>query len=201
MTRAEIIWPFVEQTLVAILGDRAQRVDDQLISAQHGSSRILVRLLDGDEPRLQFFSPMLHDVPSSPELLETLNELDARLPYVKVFWLEGDVMIATELLAESVDRDSIGNALVVVADAADHFDDELKERFGGETAFPQPEPGGTEEAGGSDGAEGVAEGVSLPPGLEQGERREPQGEGPPEEEPAAAKPGAKDDPDERAGYL
>jgi hypothetical protein len=213
MVRAELIWPYVEKTLVEFLGDRAKLVDERVVAVQHGSSNLLVRLVDGDEPRLQVFSPMLHGVEKTPELLDTLNGFNAGMAFAKIFWIDGDVMVAMELLADSLDRESIDNALRVVAGSADRFDDELKARFGGETAFPQPEeptedtgPTPSEEAGSDGRHEGAPEGVGLPPGMEQGEEPEPRGsdtgsapERPQGERPAAA--GTDKDSDEAPGYL
>lgn len=202
MARAELLWPWVEKTLLEILGDAVQAIDDHVVAVQHGSSRILIRLLDADEPQLQVFSPMLSGVDKTPELLDALNELNQRIPYAKVFWIERDVMLATELLASSLDKQSITNALGVVAKAADHFDDELKDRFGGETAFAQPQPSDAPEPP-STHADGVPEGVSLPPGMEQGDGPPVPKEGspPPEDEAAAAKTDDGPNRDDVPGYL
>lgn len=211
MARAELLWPYVEKTLGEFLGDRMKVVDEHMVSVQQGSSNVLIRLLDSDEPRLQVFSLMLQGVKETPELLDVLNGLTAGLAFAKVFWIDDDVVVAMELLAESLDRDSLNNAVSVVAGASDRFDDELKARFGGETAFPQPRAeaeGGSEtpESGTDHHAEGVPEGIGLPPGMEQGEQREPAAasepsadDAPPEEEAAAAK--TERDPDEAPGYL
>lgn len=209
MARAEVLWPFVEKTLWEILGDRMKVVDKHVIAVKHGSSNVLIRLLDVEEPRLQVFSMMLQNIQESPELLDALNDLSAGLAFAKVFWADGDVIIATELFAESLDRESLNNAVNVVAGAADRLDDELKSRFGGETAFPQPPEEDSKSEGEEgpkaedEGAPGAPEGIGLPPGMEQGEEREATGpaseEAPPPEEPAAAK--RKHDPDETAGYL
>jgi hypothetical protein len=211
MARAELIWPYVEKTLYEFLGDRMKVVDEHMVSVQQGSSNVLIRLLDSDEPRLQVFSLMLQGVKETPELLEVLNGLTAGLAFAKIFWVDDDVVVATELLAESLDRDSLNAAVGVIAGAADRFDDELKARFGGETAFPQP-PAEAEGKGGGepsqsgadeDHEEGVPEGIGLPPGMEHGEpakTAEPSADdAPPEEDKASAK--TERDPDEAPGYL
>jgi hypothetical protein len=212
MARAELLWPYVEKTLREFLGDNMKVVDERMVSIQHGSSAVLIRMLDSDEPRLQVFSMMLQGVKESPELLDVLNGLTAGLAFAKVFWADGDIIVAVELLAESLDRESLVNAVSVVATTADRFDDELKAKFGGETAYPQPEGEPSEQGASSEPAtpsesraEGAPEGIGLPPGMEQGEPAAATESGtdadaaPPEEQPAAAKP--RKDPDESPGYL
>jgi len=171
MARAELFWPYVEKTLVETFGEEAlSKLADNVVTIRAGSSLVVVRMMEAKEPRLQVFSTVLHDVPSSPELFSSLNELNAQIAFAKAFWIEDDVLIATELLAEGLDTENIRNAVTAIGVASDHFDDELKARYGGSTSFPDQ---GEEDAGTQDGRpaeprEGVGEGVGLPPGDENG---------------------------------
>jgi len=147
--RAEIVWPYVEQVLKEFLGvEKIEVADDGAIPVRAGTAGVFVRLTDGDHPRLLVYSPMLHAVKKTPELLDKLNELNVLIRFAKCFWQEEQVILATELLAESLDKESIDNALAVVMAAADHFDDELKATFGSETAFPDDEKPQKEAPGG-----------------------------------------------------
>jgi hypothetical protein len=168
MPRAELFWPYVEKTLVETFGDEAlSKLADNVVTIRAGSSLVVVRMMEAKEPRLQVFSTVLHGVPSSPELLASLNELNAQIAFAKAFWIEDDVLIATELLAEGLDTENIRNAVTAIGVASDHFDDQLKARFGGSTSFPDEVEEESEEA--DERRDGVGEGVGLPPGDESSE--------------------------------
>lgn len=164
MARAELFWPYVEKTLLEAFGERAlNQVAPNVITIRSGSSLVVVRMLDADEPRLQVFCAVLQEVPKSPELLEKLNDLNAQLSFAKAFWIGDDVLFATELLAEGLEPESIRNAIAAIATSSDHFDDELKAAFGGRPSFP--DQGDTP----APHYDGVGEGVGLPPGEEVGD--------------------------------
>jgi hypothetical protein len=105
------------------------------VAIQAGSALVLVRLVDADPPVLRIFSPLLRQVERGGELLAELNEINAHLSFLRVFWREGTVFAATELLAESVDATSFAHACDAVSDLADYYDDRLHQRFGGELAY------------------------------------------------------------------
>lgn len=96
--------------------------------------------MDSDPIVLRVFSPLLRGVPRSPELLGELNDLNARLSFLRFFWRDDAVFAATEMLAEKVDRISLAHAFETVADAADYYDERLEPRFGGEKAYLDPSP-------------------------------------------------------------
>ena len=164
MARAELFWPYVEKALLEAFGESAlNKIAPNVITIRSGSSLVVIRMLDADEPRLQVFCTVLQQVKKTPELLEKLNELNAQLSFAKAFWIEDDLLFATELLAEGLEPESIRNAVAAIATSSDHFDDELKAGFGGRPSFP--DQGDTVAAH----HDGVGEGVGLPPGEEVGE--------------------------------
>jgi hypothetical protein len=89
VTRVEVIRPFVEQTVKEFLGvDELKVMEDGTIPIRAGSSAVNVRLLEGPtggHPLLRVTSPLLHDVPSSPELLTKLNEMNAAFSFARAF--------------------------------------------------------------------------------------------------------------------
>jgi type III secretion system-like peptide-binding chaperone len=139
VTRLEVIRPFVEQTVREFLGvDELKVMEDGTISIRAGSSAVNVRLLEGPaggHPLLRVASPMLHDVPPSRELLEKLNEMNAAFSFARVFEVDGSVIIAMELFAEELTAAQIEYACGLITFAADHWDDELRRTFGGQTFF------------------------------------------------------------------
>ncbi len=69
MARIEIIRPYVEKVVAEYLGVEKLAVhDDGSIPVQIGSASYFVRLLDGKPPMLQVYSPVVYEVPKSPEL-------------------------------------------------------------------------------------------------------------------------------------
>jgi hypothetical protein len=92
VTRVEVIRPFVEQTVKEFLGvDELKVMEDGTIPIRAGSSAVNVRLLEGPtggHPLLRVSSPLLHGVPSSPELLTKLNEMNAAFSFARAFVLE-----------------------------------------------------------------------------------------------------------------
>ena len=81
---------------------------------------------------------MLHDVECSPDLLTAINEINLSTSFVRVFWAEGDVVVATELLAETLDPEELAKACDSVGGVADQHDSRLKARFGGNIQFEEP---------------------------------------------------------------
>jgi Putative bacterial sensory transduction regulator len=111
------------------------------VAVRCGTAVLYVRLVDAAPPVVRVFSPLLRRLGRSPELLTELNELNARLNFQRVFWRDGTVYAAQELLAETLTAAELGHACDGVADAADYYDERLRARFGGETAFAERRPG------------------------------------------------------------
>jgi hypothetical protein len=140
VTRPEVIRPFVEETVRGFLGVEELTVDaDGTIPIRVGSTAVRVMVTPGmgedGEPLFRVVAELVRDVTASPDLLGALNDLNASLSFARVFWIEGRVLLALELLAGSLDQDQIRHALGLVSFAADHWDTELSSRFGGATVF------------------------------------------------------------------
>jgi hypothetical protein len=192
MTRLEILQPFVEKTVAAYLGiEEVQVWEDGTIPIRSGTTIVNVRLVEGENPShpiLQVYSPLLSEIDNSPELLTKLNEVNANLTFVRAFWTDRQVILAMELLAESLDRDQVAHAVSLVSLAGNFWDSELNKTFGGRTYFAD-EP--------------------APPAASPGAPNAPAS--PPGPVPAAAHgaqdgehdpvPGADDDDPPAAGYI
>ena len=116
-----------------------------------GTAVVYLRLVPGDRPVLRVFSPLLRQVERSPELLAELNDLNARLNFLRLFWRDHTVYAAAELLARTLTATELSNACDWISDAADYYDVRLHAQFGGQLAFtPSPEsehPADTPQAG------------------------------------------------------
>ena len=111
---------------------------DAPLAVQCGTAVVYLRLIDGDPAVLRVFSPMLRGIGCTPELLGELNELNARLNFLRFFWRGDTVYAATEMLAGTLTATELANACDWVSDAADYYDVRLHEQFGGELAFTPP---------------------------------------------------------------
>jgi len=91
--------------------------------------------VDADRPVVRMFSPLLRSVAGTAELLAELNEINAHLSFVRLFWRDSMVIAATELLATSLDQEELAHTCDVLCDVADYYDERLHHRFGGELSF------------------------------------------------------------------
>jgi T3SS (YopN, CesT) and YbjN peptide-binding chaperone 1 len=105
------------------------------VAIRAGTAVVQVRLIDADPPVVRVFSALLRRVEVSPELLTELNEINAHLSFVRLFWRDGAVLAATELLAATIDPNELANACDVLCDVADYYDVQLHQRFGGDLSF------------------------------------------------------------------
>jgi hypothetical protein len=157
MARLDVIRPYVEKTVADYIGAKPDELmvnQDGSIPIRRGTTAYYVRLLDGMPPMVQVYSTVLYEVPKSPELLERLNEINSEAMFARAFWTADQVVVATELVADSIDTQQIENACGVVGTIADHYDNELRKSFGGKTIFG-PEP--TDDADSDDAADGGVE--------------------------------------------
>jgi hypothetical protein len=139
VTRLEVLQPFIEKTVSEYLGvDDVQVWEDGTIPIRSGTTVVNVRLVQGQNashPILQVYCPLLSEVDSSPELLSKLNDVNANLSFVRAFWTDRQVILAMEMLAESLDRDQVAHAVSLVSLAGNFWDSELNRAFGGKTYF------------------------------------------------------------------
>ena len=113
--------------------------DDGEWPVKSGSAIVIVRVAEGLPPALQLYSPVLRGVATTAELLEALNEINGRIRYGRVFVTNHVVIAAMELPAVDLTPDQIAFACAELGNLADHLDDSLRGRFGGEIAFdPNP---------------------------------------------------------------
>ena len=143
VARIEVLRPFVEQTLARYLGlEKVQVWEDGTIPIRAGSTVVNVRLVEGegDKPLLQVYSPLVHEIERTPALLERLNEMNTQMAFTRAFWANRQVILAMDLLAETLDEEQVSHACSYVSLAADHWDEALKKDFGGELFFDGERP-------------------------------------------------------------
>lgn len=141
MVRSEIIRPYVEQQLSEWLHvDDVRQDTNGRYPVRIGTSGFFVELL---EPKatgagatlVRVWSPAVVGVRKSAKLLSALNQFNLDSVGVRSFFINGQVIFATEAVAESLDPGEFTFACETVSQAAEHFAPELADRFGGSTMF------------------------------------------------------------------
>lgn len=113
--------------------------DDGEWPVRAGSAIVIVRVVEGLPPALQLYSPVLRGVATTADLFDALNEINGRIRYGRVFVANHVVVVAMELPAVDLTATHIAFACAQLGNLADHMDDTLRGRFGGEVAFdPNP---------------------------------------------------------------
>jgi|ERR1035437_321866 hypothetical protein len=135
---AELV-PLVEQAVKGFLGtDEIVRDKDGDIPIRQGSALLFVRTMDGAPPVVRVFSLVLRGVESSQPLLEALNAINGQIMFGRVLWASGRVIVSAEVSAVGISTEQIAFVCLQVGAQADHLDDELGDRFGGERMFDGP---------------------------------------------------------------
>jgi hypothetical protein len=136
MPTTDEVRALVESAVKQFLNTEEVKHDaDGDIPIRMGSATVFARVIDGQPPLVQVFSPVAWGIPASAELLEAVNDINLRIKFGKVVWTGREVMAGMALSAARVSAEDIGFACLQVGSIADHFDDELKARFGGTTMF------------------------------------------------------------------
>ena len=131
--------PLVEHAVKSYLeAKEIVRDKDGDIPIRQGSAMLFVRTIDGAPPVVRIFSPILRGIPASQALLEAINEINTRIMFGRVLWTANQVIISTEISAVQITVEHIAFACLHIGALADHLDDELGDRFGGEKMFDEP---------------------------------------------------------------
>ncbi|MFB9451124.1 YbjN domain-containing protein [Dactylosporangium vinaceum] len=112
------------------------------VAIRSGTAVVYLRLIASEPPFVRVFSPVLRELERTPELLVELNDLNGRLNFIRLFWRDGSVFAAVEMLASTLDPIELSNACDWVADTADYYDERLRDQFGGRLAFDPAETTG-----------------------------------------------------------
>lgn len=125
------------QLLVDTYLDKETDLAEAAVRIRAGSAVVRIRLLDSEPPMVRVFAAMVIGVSWSPELLDVLNEINSTTHLIRLFWKNDAVWVADELLASTLDLEELATGIDLVADVADHYDDQIVERFGGSVALDE----------------------------------------------------------------
>ncbi len=139
MAPIAMVRAYVEKIVLEMLGGEGPlHVDsDGSIPVRRGSALFSIDVVDrGDQPALvRVWSVVLRNAAGGRSLLKALNDINARILQARVYLVDGDVIMSTELLAETVTAENLSYAADAIGSLADRFDDELQEHFSGERSF------------------------------------------------------------------
>jgi hypothetical protein len=108
--------------------------DDGDYGIVHDGMLCWVRILGGEEPIVRVWAQAAYDVKRSAKLLAELNEVNSGLRLLRCFWHQGTVIVAGEMVLESVEPGDLGGLVMHVGATARHTGELVAAFFGGEVA-------------------------------------------------------------------
>jgi hypothetical protein len=127
---------YVEKLLDAQTGsDRVVADGDGDYPVRFGSALYYVRLTGEPDPDVQVFAVALQEVPASAELLAELNEINSRIRFARIFHIQQEVLVETNLAGESVDPLGFRTACEAVAQVAGKVGPTLAKKYGGRVFY------------------------------------------------------------------
>lgn len=142
MPNVEMVRAYLEKLLEQGFSSRIQ-ADHQGDYPLPGAGEFYARVAaDGPQrmPRVQVFAVAVRDVEPSAELMAALNDVNSQIAYARVFWIQDQVLVESDLVAESLNHPSLETAVNTVGGLAAHLGPSLVDDFGGNSAFIEVEP-------------------------------------------------------------
>ncbi|MGH8993639.1 MAG: T3SS (YopN, CesT) and YbjN peptide-binding chaperone 1 [Acidimicrobiia bacterium] len=150
MVRSEVIRPYLEKLLSEMLGQGVTPDESGAYPIRTGTGGYFVSLDDSGAPLVRVWTPLALDVRKSAKLLDLLNQLNVGATGARAFWVDGQVVVATEMVAETLHPQDLHLACGTVGEAAERFGPQLAAQFGGRTLFALPGGAVEEEAPAAD---------------------------------------------------
>ena len=138
MVKAEMVRSYVESLLEQLLEiEKITQDQDGDYPVRYRSALYFVRIVPGkyDDPVVQVFATVLANIQPSPQLFESLNEINTQLHFTRIFWVAEQVLIESEIHWEALSPAGFNTACRDVAMGADYFGPRLAKALGGQTAF------------------------------------------------------------------
>ncbi|HVW35474.1 MAG TPA: hypothetical protein VHL53_23280 [Acidimicrobiia bacterium] len=134
--RSEIIRPYLEKIIGQWLEVPVMETDDEgRYHVRVGTSGFIVEIVEFEPTLVRMWSPVVLDIEPSLELLETLNGLNGSGLGLRIFHTDEKVILATELVAETLAARELHFACHLIAGAAERLGPELVALYGGQTLF------------------------------------------------------------------
>lgn len=128
----------LETLIERVSGQEKAMPDEQgMYFVKSGGAGFFARV-DGEEvPLIRVFSVVATEIEKSPALLESLNEINGALSFVRTMWAGNQVMIGGESIALSTDLTEFTQICRTVAMASDHFGPQIVQQHGGKPLFEE----------------------------------------------------------------
>jgi hypothetical protein len=134
--KADMVRAYVETLLERLTGqDRVESDNDGDYPVRFRSALYYVRLIGDVDPVLQVFATAVAGVEPTPALYERLNVINTNIRFARAFFVRGQVLVESDLVGQTVDKEEFEEACNAVATITDHYGPRLAEEFGGTTAF------------------------------------------------------------------
>jgi hypothetical protein len=134
MTTTTSIENRLHTLLQQILGPSITKLDNRdSYYFTYGSVVVLITIVNTRDgvPLVKVASPILVDTQKSPKLLDALNDMNGGMEVGRAYWMDGYVWAATTMVAETLDRPELEQAISVVGEWADTVDEAFATAFGG----------------------------------------------------------------------
>jgi hypothetical protein len=134
--RSDVIRPYLERLIGDwVEGPVAPPDEDGRYHVRVNTSGFIVEIVDFEPTLVRLWSPVVVRIEKSLDLLEMLNGLNATGLGLRIFHTDDQVILATELVAETLDARGLHFACHLLASAAERLGPELSTLYGGETMF------------------------------------------------------------------
>jgi hypothetical protein len=141
--RSEIIRPYLERLIGQWMEQPVVSDDEGRYHVRVDTSGFIVEIINFEPTLVRMWSPVVIEITQTPELLDTLNGLNANGVALRIFYSEERVILATELVAETLDARGLHFACHLLAGAAERLGPELTALHGGQTLFATRDGGPT----------------------------------------------------------
>src|SRR5579862_2613660 len=150
MAKNEMVAIYVDSLLKRITGNTDLKRDpDGDWPFRLENSLMFVRVsADEQGPTVRVWSVAAQSVPAGEKVFTLINELNQKVQFARVFWDDGAVFVATELVGSSLDIEELDTAVKRVMSVTEAWGPKIVEACGGSLVRP-PEPAG---AGAGQGA-------------------------------------------------
>lgn len=125
----------VDQQLEKIFGHPSLRNPDGDVAIRVGSTMLFLRSTQ-DAGEIVLFSPLVHDVAGRSRAAEVLNDLNVESRYGRFALHRDRVFVQVSVPARPFVPAHLHQALRIMSQIADGIDDDLADRLGGRTTFP-----------------------------------------------------------------
>jgi hypothetical protein len=115
--------------------EKIERDEDGDIPIPCGSAVVFIHP-DDESSCITVFAPLLEDFAMRPEVYESVNTINRKIPFAKAVVdpdIKQIVLVAELHIFDGLSSEQLMATIDLVAETADHYDTLLQKRFGGKT--------------------------------------------------------------------